>query len=227
MVAKKDDLTPDEMRDDILDAVLVHVPFDGWSGGQAISNAANDLGLTTGYIALAFPRGAIDMIDYHLQRTDQRMLAEFDKLDIKAMRIRDRIRTCLEVRLRLNAAHKEAVQRTVTFLALPFNAELSARTLWRTADLMWRAAGDTASDYNHYTKRMILSGVYASSLLVWLQDDSEDMAETMAFVDRRIDNVMQFEKFKAKALKARADVHEKLPDIWSVLGRMRYMGAGR
>lgn len=226
MATKKDDPTPDERRDDILDAVLAHVPFDGWSD-TTIARAADDLGLTVGYIALAFPRGAIDMVDYHLGRTDQRMLAEFDKQNMGNMRIRDRIRICLEVRLRLNAAHKEAVRRTVSFLALPGNAELSAKSLWRTADLMWRAAGDTATDYNHYTKRMILSGVYASSLLVWLQDDSDDMAETMAFVDRRIDNVMQFEKFKSKALAARADLHERLPDIWGVLGKMRYPEARR
>lgn len=217
-----DDRTPDEMRGDILEAALAHVPFDGWSDA-AIRKGARDLGLTTGYVSLAFPKGASDMVEFYLGQLDAEMTARLARKKLAEMRIRDRIRTAIEVRLDLNSAHKEAVRRTVTWLALPLNAALSARLVWRTADAMWRAVGDSSTDQNYYSKRMILSGVYASTLLVWLQDDSEDRAETMAFLERRIDDVMEFEKFKAEVRK----IGERLPDVWKVLGKLRYPEARR
>jgi ubiquinone biosynthesis protein COQ9 len=120
--------------------------------------------------------------------------------------------------LELNEVYREAVHRTVTWLAVPLNVPHGAKLLWRTADVMWCMAGDTATDYNHYTKRGILSGVYSATLLYWLNDVSEGYEKTWAFLDRRIENVMQFEKVKAKAIKATKD----LPDIAAMLGKWRY-----
>ncbi len=220
------DKTPDEMRDAIIDAMLAHVPFDGWTDA-AIRKAGADLGLTSGYISLAFPGGPADMVDFYLQHIDEEMLKKLKRRKLNNMGITRRIRTAIEVRIKINTTHKEAVLRTVTFLALPLNAGLSARSLWRTADAMWRAAGDTATDYNHYTKRMILSGVYASTLLVWLQDDTDDASETFDFLDRRLANVGQFEKFKAEARAEVKKVREKLPDVWRFLGKLRYPEARR
>ena len=219
---KESDKTPDEMRDAILDAALLHVPFDGW-GEKAMRRGAADAGVTEAFARLAFPGGTSDMVDYYLQRLDTRMTARLSKMKLDKMRIRDRITTAVQVRLALNDEHREAVRRTVTWVAMPGHAELGVRALWRTADAMWRAAGDTATDYNHYTKRAILSGVYSSTLLVWLQDESEDYAETAAFLARRIDNVMSIEKVKAKLRDKTGD----LPNIARILGKLRYPEARR
>ena len=134
------------------------------------------------------------------------------------MKVRDRIRHALRIRFEAAAGHEEAIRRALAILAQPPQAGLSARTLWRTADTIWRAAGDTATDYNHYTKRAILSAVYSATLLYWLDDDSEDKAATWAFIDRRIDGVMQFEKVKGRVLAATS----RLPDPARFLGRLRY-----
>lgn len=219
---KSSEKTPDEMRDAILDAVLAHVPFDGWSK-KAMHRGAADAGVTEAFARLAFPSGVSDMVDYYLRRLDARMTAKLAKMKLDKMRIRDRITTAVEVRLALNGENREAVRRTITWLAMPGHSALGAKALWRTANAMWRAAGDTATDYNHYTKRMILSGVYSSTLLVWLQDESEDHAETSAFLDRRIDNVMSFEKAKAKLRDKTGD----LPNIARILGKLRYPEARR
>lgn len=212
-----DDRTPEERRPDILEAVLCHVPFDGWSD-RAIAMAAKDLGLSTAYITLAFPEGVDEMLDAFLADTDARMMERLNALDPKNMRIRDKIATAVETRLLINAPYREVLQKTVTYLALPHKAGVSLKAMWRMADMIWTWAGDTSADYNHYTKRAILSAVYSSTLMIWLADDSEGFKETWAFLDRRIDNVMQFEKLKAKMTKATSG----LPNIASIFGKIRY-----
>jgi ubiquinone biosynthesis protein COQ9 len=134
------------------------------------------------------------------------------------MKVRDRIRLALRSRFEAAADDREAVRRALAVLAVPQNAAHAARTLWRTADTMWRAAGDTATDFNHYSKRAILGSVYSASLLYWLDDDSDGHAATWAFIDRRIDGIMKFEKSKASAIKALAWV----PNPARFLGRLRY-----
>jgi len=212
-----DDMTPEERRPDILEAVLGHVPFDGWSD-RAVSMAARELGLSAAYIKLAFPGGLDEMVDTFLQDADRRMMERLGDLDPQNMRIRDKIATAVETRLAINVPYREAVQKTVTYLAQPHKVALSTKAVWRMADLIWRWAGDVAADYNHYTKRAILSAVYSSTLLIWLGDDSEAYHETSAFLDRRIDNVMQFEKIKAQMTKATSG----LPNIASIFGKIRY-----
>lgn len=192
--------TPDENRDAILDCALGHVAFDGW-GDKLLTSVAAELGVDVAYIGLAFPKGAQDMVDFWFRRSDQRMLETLEGYDASIMKIREKIIAAIKVRLSENEAHKEAIRRTLAWLALPNHAAFSAKSLWTTADVMWRWAGDRATDYNHYTKRAILSGVYSSTLLIWLDDASAGHAETWAFLDRRIDNVMQFEKVKAKLHK--------------------------
>jgi ubiquinone biosynthesis protein COQ9 len=205
--------TPDEMRGAILDAVMAHVPFDGWSE-DSIKKAADDVGVTRAYIKLSFSEGAADMVDAYLKRIDAEMLAGLKKLPVDDIRIRDRISTAIKLRMEINQKNREVVARTVSFLAMPHNTPLSVRSLWRTADIMWRWAGDKATDYNHYTKRVVLSGVYSSTLLYWLNDLSEDYEDTWSFLDRRIENVMQFEKLKAKGLK----FIDNIPGLADVFG---------
>jgi ubiquinone biosynthesis protein COQ9 len=158
------------------------------------------------------------MVDAYTLRADALMTEAMVAAGVETMKIRDRIRLALNTRLDAADHDKEAVRRALNVLLLPANAPLAASTLWRTADAMWRAAGDTATDFNHYSKRIILGGVYSATLLYWLDDDSEDHAATRAFIDRRIDGVMRFEKGKAQLKKSLGWV----PDPARFLGRLRY-----
>jgi len=213
----KSDRAPEERRGELLEAMLAHVPFDGWTQA-CLERAAADLGLEAAYARLVFPGGPIEALEYWMDRADAAMTDELARRGVESMRIRDRITVAVRVRLELAAPHREAVRRAIGVLSLPQHAELAATSLWRTADAMWRAAGDTSTDYNYYTKRAILSGVYSSTLLAWMADDSEDFAETWAFLDRRIENVMQFEKVKGRLLKERGS----RPSLTRFLGRLRY-----
>lgn len=204
-------------REEILDAMLSHVPFDGWTSTSR-RRAAGDIGLDEGALRLEFPGGLREMVGAFLKRIDAEMLTALEKIDPVEMKIRDRIRTAVLTRLDINDRYREAVHRTAAWLALPGHGQIGARALWRAADIMWRWAGDTSTDYNWYTKRAILSAVYGSTLMVWLNDSSDDYGETCDFLDRRIAGVMRFEKFKAQS----RDLGERLPDIWGLLGRLRY-----
>jgi ubiquinone biosynthesis protein COQ9 len=189
------DMDANALRESLLDAVLTHVAFDGWSHAAMMAGAA-DAGIAPAMVRLICPRGAVDLAsDYH-RRGDAAMLADLARADLAALRYRDRV--ALAVRLRLCAADRELVRRGAALFALPQNGAVGARLVWGTADAIWTALGDTSDDVNWYTKRAILSGVYSSSVLYWLGDDSDGHAATWDFVDRRIDDVMQFEKFKAR-----------------------------
>ncbi len=211
------DMTSKELQPKLITAMLPHVVFDGWSD-KALAATASDMGLDAGRARLSFPKGTSDMLDAYIAKADADMLEGLPADTLAAMKIRQRITTCVRTRLEQAAPHREAARRAATLLAMPQNARLAARTLWRTADTIWRACGDTATDYNHYTKRAILSGVYASTLAVWLSDESEGCADTWAFLDRRISGIMQFEKVKARVL----DTVERLPRPSLFLGRLRY-----
>lgn len=208
---------PSQSRPEVLAAILAHVPFDGW-GEASWRKAAKDLGQPPAFVKMAFPGGAPAMVEAHLQAQDEAMLKALKKKDLGKMKIREKITAAILTRLALNEKNREAVRRTIGFLALPPNAALAAKCLWRTADAMWRAAGDTATDYNHYTKRIILSGIYSSTLLVWLNDHSKGLKDTKAFLARRIENVMQFEKVKARVREAAKD----FPNPAKILGELRY-----
>ena len=132
------------------------------------------------------------------------------------MKVRDAIARAVRVRLEQADGERETVRRTIAVLAL--HPAVSARTTWTTADAIWRACGDTATDFNHYTKRATLGAVYAATLLYWLADESDGRADTWAFLDRRIAGIMAFEKTKAKITR----LTERLPNVAQLLGRLRY-----
>src|SRR5436853_5155574 len=138
------------------------------------------------------------MINVYIQEVDRALEAYFTPERLSGLKIRDKIRSLVWHRLEIMGPAREAVRRALAILAMPHNIPLALRIGWRSTDLMWRIAGDTSTDFNHYTKRMTLGAVYGSTLLVWLDDRSEDWTETAAFLDRRIDDVMKFEKFKAE-----------------------------
>ncbi len=178
------------VKEAILLASLPHIPFDGWSDA-ALARGAADAGHDAATARRLFPGGATEMIACHSHYADRWMLEELAEVDLDAMKIRDRIGQAVRVRLQQNVMHREAIRRAMTRLALPRNGPLAARLLYRTVDAMWHAAGDTASDFNFYTKRGLLAGVYASTLMCWLNDGSEDLEVTWAFLDRRIAEVMR------------------------------------
>lgn len=196
-------------------AIGENAAFDGWTTA-AVEAAAFAEGIDPAVAALAVPSGAVGLIDLYGQGVDRALAERLPPETLGAMKIRERIRTLVWERLQIQEPAKEAIRRALAILAMPQNALAGARLSWRSADVMWRMAGDTATDYNHYTKRAILSAVYGSTLLAWLQDESESAADTAAFLDRRIDEVMQFEKWKAGIGKS------ERPSLTRFLGRLRY-----
>lgn len=190
-------MTDDEMKARLLEAAKMNVPFDGWS--EATFRAAiQATGIAPALARAVFPRGGIDLALAWHEQGDREMERRLEETDLGAMRFGDRV--ALAVRHRLEAAgDKELVRRGMTLFALPQHAAEGAQALWRTADRIWTALGDTSDDVNWYTKRATLSGVYGSTVLYWLGDDSEGDARTWAFLDRRIADVMQVEKVKAQA----------------------------
>jgi ubiquinone biosynthesis protein COQ9 len=211
------DMNLDELKAALAPRLGAHAAFDGW-GEAALAMAAGELGVPADRARLAFPGGAAEMIDAWFDWVDKAMLEAFPPEKIAGMKIRDRIKNLLLFRLQTLAPWREALRRALATLALPRNAPKAAGLAWRSADRIWRLAGDTAADFNHYSKRAILIGVYGSTTLVFLDDESEDLAATRAFLDRRIDEVMRFEKAKARWQGA-ASPHFSLSRF---LGRLRY-----
>ena len=191
--------------------------FDGWTQ-TAVNSAAAQLGIDPAQARLAFPKDAPHMIEAWIDGVDAAMADKFTPDIIAGMKVRDRIRSMILYRLDVTTPAREAVRKALAILAMPQNLALGLRTGWRSADLMWRLAGDTATDYNHYTKRLTLSGVYTSTLLAWLDDDSEEFVDTAAFLDRRLGDVMKFEKWKAEW---RGNAIRR-PSLARFLGRLRY-----
>ena len=211
------DMTLDELRLALAPEVANSAVFDGWSD-QAVEIAADMAGADPDVARLAYPGGAMDMIAAWIESVDAAMLASFTQEDLAKLPIRERIRTLVQFRLDAIAGQEEALRRATAIMAMPQNAAKSLKTGWNSADLMWRLAGDTATDYNHYTKRTILAGIYAATLAVFAEDDSEGKAETRAFLDRRIEGVMNFEKAKAKWLNPQGETFS----LTRFLGRLRY-----
>ena len=191
----------DDLREAVLNAALPHAAFDGFTD-MVLQKAGAEAGLDKADVARLFEDGPASLLEYYSSRTDAEMERRLGEMDLKAMKIRMRIATAVKTRLAVLKPHKEAARRAAAMLALPMHAALGAKLVYRTVDAMWRAAGDTSTDFNFYTKRGILAGVYGSTAMRWFNDTSEDEAATDAFLADRIENVMQFEKFKAKAKEA-------------------------
>ena len=206
----------EKLRRELALAVGENAVFDGWTR-EAVDSAAEQLGIDPIQARLAMPKTQTGLIDTYIQEVDRALEAWFTPKRLKGMKIREKIRALIWHRIEIMGPAREAVRRAMAILALPQNAPLAIRLSWRTADLMWRVAGDSSTDFNHYTKRLTLGAVYASTLLVWLDDQSEGWTETAAFLDRRIDNVMRFEKFKSDWRRSSEHV-----SLTRFLGRLRY-----
>jgi len=202
----------------LLEAAKPHVPFDGWSE-TTLRLAAQDADIAPGLVAAICPRGAVDLaLAYHAEG-DAAMLKRLEETDLSAMRFRDRI--AFAVRVRLEAVEdRELVRRGTTLFSLPNHAADGAKAIWQTCDYIWTVLGDTSDDVNWYTKRATLSGVYGATVLYWLGDDSEGNVRTWEFLDRRIEDVMQIEKLKARARENRV-VSGLMAGPLAFLGRVR------
>lgn len=191
--------------------------FDGWTD-KAVAAAAARHAVDPAIARLAFPKDQLGKVIAYIAAVDDAMAAHFTPDVIAGMKIRERIRELVWFRLTTMGPAREAVRSGLAMLAMPQNAVTGLKTGWRSADLMWRLAGDTATDFNHYTKRLTLSAVYASTLLTWLDDQTEGWADSAEFLDRRIADVMRFEKWKAEW----RGNSEMRPSFSRFLGRLRY-----
>ena len=196
----------------LLDAALKHAVFDGFTD-RLLARAGEETGLDKQTVVRLFPEGPLSLVEAFSQTADTQMEKSLAAMDLKAMKIRARIAAAVMARIEAVRPHKEAARRAAAFLTLPPHAALGARLVWRTVDAMWRAVGDTSTDFNFYTKRTILAGVYSATLLRWFTDDSAGESETDRFLADRIENVMQFERFKAQAKEAMSG----LPSLSDIL----------
>ena len=212
-----EDLTLDEVRARLAPALAANAAFDGWNP-TALDATALAAGIDPDIARIAFPGGAVAMIDAWFATIDRRMLDRLPPETLAAMKIRQRITALVEARLDLLAPDREALRRALAILAMPQNLPRAARIGWRSADAMWRAAGDIATDYNHYTKRAILGGVYAATVTVFLEDESEGQRDTRAFLARRVEGILRFEKAKAQLIGGT----ETRPSLSRFIGRLRY-----
>lgn len=211
------DLTLDELRLALAPGVADAAIFDGWTR-EAIANAARAHGVNPETARIAYPGGAMDMIAAWIARIDEDMAQALPAQRLGNLPIRERIRSLVQFRLDAVTGREEALRRALAIMAMPQNAARTAKLSWRSADRMWRLAGDVSADFNHYTKRATLAALYASTLLVFVADESEGKAETRAFLDRRINGVMRFEKAKARLMRPR----EESFSVTRLLGRLRY-----
>lgn len=205
----------ERLRERLALAVGENAVFDGWTRA-AVDSAAARLEIDQAQARLAFPDSQAEMIEAYVEVVDRELEKRVPADNLLGMPIRRKIRTLVWARLEIMGPAREAVRRALSILAMPQNTPLGLRIGWRSADLMWRIAGDTSTDFNHYTKRMTLGAVYGSTLLTWIDDSSEGWSETGAFLDRRIEDVMRFERWKAQWRG------QERFSISRFLGRLRY-----
>jgi len=189
------------LKSAVLDAALPHAAFDGFTA-KVLETAGQEAGVDAADLARLFPEGPLALVEFYSGVVDRQMEERLAAADLPAMKIRTRIAEAVKTRLSILRRHKEAARRAAALLSLPMHAGMGAKLMYRTVDTMWRAAGDTATDFNFYSKRGILAGVYGATLVRWFSDTSTDEAATGEFLAARIENVMQFEKFKGKAKEA-------------------------
>jgi ubiquinone biosynthesis protein COQ9 len=204
-----------EQRDRLLEATLVHVPFDGWSRRSLRAGAA-DASMDMALAWRLFPRGGDDLLIHLEGWADRQMLARIDRSELLSLRMTERIATLVRTRLEVLMPHREALRRAISARWLPGNAVAATTSLWRTVDLIWETAGDRPADASYYTKRALLAAVWTSTFLYWLEDRSEGLAGTWGFLQRRLDNVMAFGRTRGR-----------LEDALAGLGRFNPLAARR
>jgi ubiquinone biosynthesis protein COQ9 len=183
-------------RDAAIMAMLPNVPFDGWTK-RALRAGVRDAGMPADEADMLFPLGAVDMIETFCDIADRRM--EEAAALLPDTKLSARVRAVIRLRLEQNRPYKEAIRRGLAVLALPQNAPAAAKCTARTIDAIWHAAGDRSANFSWYTKRAILTAVYSATMLYWLRDTSEDDADTLAFLDRRLAGVGRIGRLRGRA----------------------------
>lgn len=203
----------DSAEQRVLDEALRLAPKAGWNGAM-VARALAAAGLSEAEGQLLLPEGPRDLAALLSRRHDAVALQRLRSFDLAALKIRQRIREGVIARLDAAQDHADVLRPLAAFLAFPTNLPLALRLTWESADAIWRWAGDTATDENHYSKRAILSGILVSTLAV---DMASGRASALSHLDARIDNVMAFEKWKA-GLKPM----DLASEMVGALARMRY-----
>lgn len=211
----------ESVREKILEIALGRAAFDGWTASM-LDASARDVGIDRAEVKAAFPRGVRDLLRFWSEQNDRAMLAAMAAPEFQTKKIREKVGYSVLARLKNMSPSKEAARRAAALLALPTSGLLGPRLAWATADAIWRGLGDKSTDFNFYSKRGILAGVWTSTFARWLADDSEDEAPTRAFLDARIDNVMQIEKAKARVRDMGLDPTKPI----EALAKLRYPAGG-
>lgn len=196
-------------KEQILEEALKNIPFDGWVF-STFEKSANDLNLDENILFELFPNGNQDIIRFYSQWIDQKMIEPLKDVNIENLKVRDRIRIAIEKRIDVLSPYKESTHLAFKKLTHPKYAKLSTSITWTTSDIIWDWAGDISDDYNHYTKRGLLSGVIGATMIYWLQDNSKDHKKTKIFLNHRIENVLFIGKNVSKIIKPLAGLFQNI-----------------
>ena len=211
----------DDLRHEVLSQALMQAPFDGWTA-LMLRQAGDAAGVDRGTMKILFPDGIRDVLRFWSESVDEVMVEAMSAREFKDLKIREKVARAVTVRLEALEPHKEAARRAAALFALPSFAPVGARLTWKIADRIWRGLGDKSTDFNFYSKRTILSGVWSTTFARWLADDSDELEATKSFLADRIANVMQIEKFKAQVQKTNIDPLAPL----KILSKIRYRQSG-
>ena len=203
MIMKTKTSDCNQIRIDLIRAMLTHVPFDGWTW-EAMEQGAIDIGFEKKKTSSSrmkifknlFKNGSIDFIEIFSEIIDLEVKEKYDLLEFKPERVSEKIKKIIMIRLNLCQKYKEAVRTSISLTAMPINAKISLKILYKTCNSMWRIAGDKSTDFSFYTRRISLAAVYTPTLLFWLNDNSNDNVETEFFLDRRLKDINKVSRFK-------------------------------
>tara|TARA_B100000989_G_scaffold293709_1_gene271529 strand:+ start:750 stop:1490 length:741 start_codon:yes stop_codon:yes gene_type:complete len=192
-----------QIRIDLIRAMLTHVPFDGWTW-EAMEQGALDIGFEkkkTPFLRVKifkglFKNGSIDFIDIFSDIIDLEVIENYNLLETKPVKVSEKIKKIIMIRLNICQKYKEAIRSSISITAIPTNAKISLNTLYKTCNIMWRIAGDKSTDFSFYTRRITLAAVYTSTLLFWLNDNSNNNIETEFFLDRQLKNISKISSLK-------------------------------
>ena len=187
-----------DKRQRILNEALKLVPFNGWTS-DTLLNSVKAANLDENYAKILFDGDVAKLVEFFINTIENKATSLIDKKYLDTLSVRNRVAYCVKTYLEAANIYKPSIRKTVAFYVSPIRFFDSFKSLWKIADEIWYASGDKSTDYNHYTKRAILSALYSSTLLYWINDKSDNHINSWAFLDRRIENVMQIEKYKSKA----------------------------
>lgn len=189
-------MAQDKIKQNILAEALKAIPFEGYSLTM-LENASKKCGYEPKMGELVFKDGMTSLIQYYFETLDEEMIKNTSKKLTKS--ITQNVKIAVLERIKILSKNKLVVSKTLAFLGLPHNAIFGTKLLWNTCDKIWHdIVGDKSVDFNYYSKRTLLCGVYSSTVLFWLSDESKGFKDTEEFLDRRLAEVGKIGKFMSK-----------------------------